>query len=111
MTTGTTLALAYLACLLAAFVARLFFRRKDAMRIRDWARKNGYAVLHLQYRWSPLFVAIYLFTQLPLLCPFPMTGDWHVKIQDEQGGLRQVEVHFGNMLVDIPGGEMKFERR
>ena len=95
--------------LLTAFILRIIFKRKDSIRIRDWARDNGYAVVSLQYHYLVLHALVRYLLGVVWLCPFPTSGAWYIKIQDEQGGQRQGYIHFGSMWVDIPGGEMKFE--
>lgn len=84
-----------------ALVLRLAYARGCRRRIRQWAERNGYAVLRIEYRR----------VMWPLVLPFivPFMNAWYVRVQDEQGGRRGAYIHFGTFLFDFPGGKMQVE--
>jgi hypothetical protein len=79
----------------------LWFGRRCEYRIREWADKNGYALLKLEYR--RVLGGIFYF-----LGGFMRSGNWHITVQDDQGGQRRGWVHFGPFFwVDLPWGKMR----
>jgi hypothetical protein len=87
------ISLFFIALTVCALLRAFYFPRRYQALVRDWASRNGYAILTIEYEVNPLDYLLALCIGWAALLFGSGVYSYRLLIQDDQGGQTHVSVH------------------